>query len=89
MCDEVHFLHADAKVLWNLILSILIGLGRHAQSTQTGLHYLNDISRKKLGMMFIFYIQVNIKVFHDLIVTFVIGVTRHAKSTENNKFAIF
>ena len=42
------------KVFWNLILSFLMGLARHAQSTQTGLRYLCNISRMTLGMKFIF-----------------------------------
>ena len=75
--DEVDFLHADKhqsflqvdfntlsiKVFYKVILSLLMGMIKHSQSTQSNkfaisLQYL----KKKLGMEFIFWMQKNIKV---------------------------
>ena len=75
--DEVDFLHADKhqsflqvdfntlsiKVFYKVILSLLMGMIKHSQSTQSNkfaisLQYL----KKKLGMEFIFCMQKNIKV---------------------------
>ena len=75
--DEVDFLHADKhqsflqvdfntlgiKVSYKVILSLLMGMIKHSQSTQSNkfaisLQYL----KKKLGMEFIFCMQKNIKI---------------------------
>ena len=75
--DEVDFLHADKhqsflqvdfntlgiKVSYKVILSLLMGMIKHSQSTQSNkfaisLQYL----KKKLRMEFIFCMQKNIKV---------------------------
>ena len=69
------------KVFCKLMLSFLMGLARHAQSTHTGLHFLCNISRVKLGMKFIF--------LHDgkhQNWSFLTGVARHAQNTQNKKF---
>ena len=54
--DDPDYLHADKhqSFLQIDILSFLVGLARHAQSSQTSLHYLRDILRKKFEMKFIF-----------------------------------
>ena len=53
----------NITVFFNMILSLLMGLANHAQSTQASLHYICDISKQKLGTEFIFCRQVNIRVF--------------------------
>ena len=87
---SVDFLHTDnisIKVLRKLMLSFLMGLARHPQSTQKGLYYLVNIPRKKEQSLS-FCIQVNIKVFHKLLLSFLTGAARHAQSIQNNKFPI-
>ena len=85
MSDEVDFLHADKhqsflqadfnslriKVSYNVILSLLMGMIKHSQSTQSSkfaicLQYL----KKKLGMEFIFSMQINIKFLQVGIIIF-------------------
>ena len=75
--DEVDFLHADKhqsflqvdfntlsiKVFYKVILSLLMGMIKHSQSTQSNkfaisLQYL----KKKLGMELVFCLQITIKV---------------------------
>ena len=75
----IFYMLIKIKVFSKLILSILMGSTRHAQSTQARFQYLYNISRKKLGMKLIFYMQVDIKVFHKLILPFMTGVARHAQ----------
>ena len=51
MRNEVDFfLWINIKVFWKLRLSLLMGAARHAQYTETILHYLRNISRKKIGI---------------------------------------
>ena len=48
------------KVFYVVILSLLMGMIKHSQSTQTNkLQYLYNISKNKLGMHFIFCMQIN------------------------------
>ena len=76
----IFYMLIKIKVFSKLILSILMGSTRHAQSTQARFQYhLSNISGKKLGMKLIFYMQVDIKVFHKLILPFMTGVARHAQ----------
>ena len=58
------FLHADK---YDTI--ILMEMVKHPQSTQTGLQYVSNISKKKLEMKLIFCMQVRIKVSYKLILT--------------------
>ena len=66
----------NITVFLKLILSLLMGLANHAQSTQASLHYICDISKQKLGTEFIFCRQVNIRVFMDV------------QSSQNNQFPL-
>ena len=66
----------NITVFLKLILSLLMGLANHAQSTQASLHYICDISKQKLGTEFIFCRQVNIRVFIDV------------QSSQNNQFPL-
>ena len=82
--DEVDFLHADKhqsflqvdfntlgiKVSYKVVLSLLMGMIKHSQSTQSNkfavsLQYL----KKKLGMEFIFSMQRNITKFLQVGIT--------------------
>ena len=72
--DEVDFFHAEKyqsfpivnlntlviKVFYKVIISLLIGMIKHSQSTSS-LQYFY-ISKKKLGMEFIFSIHIAINV---------------------------
>ena len=74
--DEVDFLHVDKeqsflqvdfntlgiKVFYKVILSLLMDMIYHSQSTQSKiLQYLYNISKKKLGMQPSFFMQRSIK----------------------------
>ena len=48
------------NVSYKVTLSLLMGIIKHSQSIQS-LQYLYKISKKKLGMEFIFCMQINIK----------------------------
>ena len=75
--DEVVFLHADkhqsglqvdvktlaTRVSYKLILSLLMSMMKHSQSSQSNkFANLCNVSKKKLGMGYIFCKQINIKV---------------------------
>ena len=62
---QVDFNTLAIKVSYSVILSLLIGMIKHSQSTQS-LQYLYNISKKKLGMEFIFCKQINLNVFSSL-----------------------
>ena len=83
--DEVDFLHADKhqsflqvdfntlgiKVSYKVVLSLLMGMIKHSQSTQSNkfaisLQYL----KKKLGMEFIFCMKINIETATSWIINF-------------------
>ena len=88
--DEVDFLDADKhqsflqvncntldiKVFYKVILSLLMGMICHSQSTQS--EYLYNISKKKLGME-----------FSKLALSFFMEVSRHVQSTQNRKLVKF
>ena len=63
---QVDFSTLGIKVFYKVVLPLLIGMIKHSQSTQSkkfaSLQYLHNISKKKLGMEFIFCVQINIKV---------------------------
>ena len=89
MNDEVYCsILINIEVFYKLILSFFIGLVRHAQNTETSLHYFNDISRKKLGIKFIFRLQGDMEVFDQLILSFLTRVARHPQSTQNNELTM-
>ena len=55
---EVIFLHADKHQIFLQSDPIfLMGLARHARSAQTSLHYLRDISSKKLQMKLQYFLH--------------------------------
>ena len=75
--DEVDFIHADKhqgflqvdfdtldiKVSYKVILSLLMGMIKHSQSTQSNKFAISSkYLKKKLGIEFIFCMQINIKV---------------------------
>ena len=63
--DEVDFLHADKP--FKLILWFLIGIVKHSRNPKVAsFQCLYNISKKKLKMKLIFFIQINIKVFYKL-----------------------
>ena len=74
--DEVDFLHANkhqnflqvdsntlsSKVFYKVILSLLMGMIKPSESTQSNNFAISlHISKNKLGMEFIFCMQINIK----------------------------
>ena len=60
---EVDFNTLGIKISYKVILSLLMGMIKHSQSTQSNkFQYLYNISKNKLGMELIFFMQINIKV---------------------------
>ena len=59
---EVDFFHAEFPKSLFQHLSLLMGMIKCFQITQTSLQYLCSISKKKLGMEIIFGMQINVKV---------------------------
>ena len=60
---EVDFNTLGIKISYKVILSLLMGMIKHTQSTQSNkFQYLYNISKNKLGMELIFCMQINIKV---------------------------
>ena len=61
--SKVDFNTFGIKVSYKVMLSLLMDMIKISQSTQvTSLQCLYNISKKKLGMEFIFCLQINIKV---------------------------
>ena len=59
---EVDFFHAEFPKSLFQHLSLLMGMIKCFQITQTSLQYLCSISKKKLGMKIIFGMQIKVKV---------------------------
>ena len=78
----------NIKVFYKLILSFLVSVTRHAQSTQNKFAYLCNISIKGWEVELIFCLQINIKLFYKMIVSLWMYIARHAQNTENNSFTI-
>ena len=55
----------------------------------TSLHYLYNISKKKLGMEFILCMQINVKVSTSWLYRFLMEVARYVRSTQNRKLVLF
>ena len=78
----------NIEVFYKLILSFLVSVTRHAQSTQNKFAYLCNISIKAWGIELIFCLQININVFYKMIVSLWLYIARHAQSTQNIRFTI-
>ena len=70
------------------VISFLLSVTTHAQSTQNKFAYLCNISIKALGMKLIFCLQINTNVFYKMIVSLLVCIARQAQSTKNNQFTI-
>ena len=82
---QVEFNTLVIKVSVKVILSLLMGMIKHSQIFKgTSFQYLYNISEKKLGMEFIFCMQINIK----LALSFLVEMARHIQSTQNMKLVI-
>ena len=98
--DEVDFLHVDRdqsflhvdfnnlgiKVSYKVILSLLMGMIKHSQSTQSNkfaisLQYLKKEVRN--GVRFLH--EDKHQIFYKLALSFLMEVTRHVQSTQNMK----
>ena len=101
--DEVDFLHADKhqsflqvdfntlgiKDFYKVILSLLMAWSSMFKVLKvTSLQYLYNIWEKKLGIEFIFCMQININ-FYKLALLFLMEVARHVQSTQNRKLVKF
>ena len=78
----------NIEVFYMLILTFLVSVTRHAQSSENNFAYLCNISIKAWGIKLIFCLQMNIKVFYKIIVSLWVYIARHAQSTKNNRFTI-
>ena len=102
--DEVDFLHADKhqsflqvdfntlsiKVFYKVILSLLMGMIKHSQSTQSNkfaisLQYLKKEVRDGVHFLHADKHQS----FYKLALSFLMEVARHVQSTQNKKLIIF
>ena len=64
------FLHADKyESYWQIDTIILMEMVKHLQSTQTGLQYVSNISKRRLRDEVDFCMQIRIKVSYKLILT--------------------
>ena len=57
-------------IFYKLILSFLVSVTKHAQSTQNKFGYLCNISIKAWGIKLIFCLQINIKIFYKMVASF-------------------
>ena len=57
-------------IFYKLILSFLVSVTKHAQSTQNKFGYLCNISIKVWGIKLIFCLQINIKIFYKMVASF-------------------
>ena len=94
--DEVGFFHASGlkvgfntlgtKFSYKVILLLLMSMMKHSHNTQRNkFANLCNTSKKKLGMEFIFCMQINIKVSK---VSFLMETARHVQSILNRKLVI-
>ena len=102
--DEVEFLHADKneslqqvdfntlgiKVSYKVILSLLMSMFKHSQSTQSdkfaiSLKYLKKEVRDEVHFFYAYKHQS----LYKLALSFLIKMVRHVQSTQNRKLAIF
>ena len=86
---QVDFNTLDIKVSYQVILSLLMGMIKHSQSTQSSKIAITLQHLKKLRMEFIFCMQINIKVSTSWHYLFSMEVARHVQSTQNSKLVIF
>ena len=73
---EVDFSHAD-KPFYKLILSILVSITSHAQSTQNNKFAKSFQYLKKEVGDEVDFVQINIKAFKKLVLTYMMGAARH------------
>ena len=78
----------NIEVFYMLILTFLVSVTRHAQSSENNFAYLCNISIKAWGIKLIFCQQINIKAFYKMIVSLWVYIKRHARSTQNSRFKI-
>ena len=79
----------NIEVLYKLILSFWVSIGRHAHIIQNKkFAYLCNTSRKTQGIKFIFCLLINAKISYKLIVSFWVCAARYAQITLNKKFVI-
>ena len=92
MMKFIFCMQINIEVFYKLIISILVGVITHNQSTQNNFTCLCNISMhayfQAWRMRLIFCLQINTKVFYKMIVSLWVFVARHVQSTENNKFKI-
>ena len=102
--DEVDFLHADKhqsflqvdfntlgiKVSYKGILSLLIGMIKHSQSTQSNKFVISLQYLKKEVRDGVYFLKAEKhQSFYKLALSFLMEVARHVQSTKNIKLIIF
>ena len=86
-CMKIH-----VKVFYKRVVSFLLVLARHVQSTQNSkfaisLQYLEKKKKRKGGMKLIFCLQINMKLSYKLITLILVDMVRPSRIIQNNKFA--
>ena len=88
MMKFIFGMQINIEVSYKLILSFLVCVIRHAQSTQNKkFAYFSNISKKTWGLKNIFCLQIKPIVSCKLVVSNWVCIARHTQSTQNNKFA--
>ena len=79
----------NIKVFYMLILSFLVSMTRHAQSTQNKKFFISlQYLQKNMEDEVDFLPSDKKKNFYWLIISLWLSIGRHSQSTQNNKFAI-
>ena len=74
----IYGMQINMKVFYKLIISVLVCVAKHAQSTKNKMFpYLCNISRKTWEMKLMFCLQINTNVFCNLKVSLSLWVARH------------
>ena len=99
---QVDFNALDTNFSYKVILSLLIGMIKHFQSTQSNkfaisLQYLKKEDKDDVDFLHVdkhqSFLQVDlnvleIKLSHKGILSLLMGMIKHSQSTQSNKFAI-
>ena len=81
MMRSIFAMQINIELFYKLILSFLVCIGRHTQSTQNRFEYLCNVSRKMWRMKLIFCLLINAKVSYKLVASLWVCIVRHARST--------
>ena len=86
---KVHFNTLGIEVSHNVILSLLMFMVKHSQSTQSNKFAISLEYLKKEVRWFHFLHPIKHQSFYKLALSFLMKVDRHVQSAQNRKFVIF